>query len=349
MKGIIEKLKELFLRNIGIFVVILCVVVLIFTGHGFFYDIDVADADVAEQEDLIVVGFSQLGSESVWRTAHTNSVQDALTKDAGYFLIYNNARQKQENQIKAIRSFISQRVDYIVFSPVTEDGWDTVLQEAKEAGIPVIITDRMVNVEDDTLYTTCIGTDKWEEGRKAGKWLENYLRKKGKANDEKINIIILEGTIGSTAQIGRTEGFAEIVKEHPNWKVLETGLGEFTTTRGKEVMQDILRRHKDIDVLVSQNDDMTFGAIEAMKEANISFGEWGRVAVISFDAVYDALKMVEKGQVNVDVECSPLQGEYVEEVIRKLENGEPVEKSYMVKEEVFTKDNVAEYIDDRSY
>ncbi len=348
MKGMAEKLKELFFEHIGICVAFLCVIPLVFVGHGLFYDVEVEDVGGSEQEDLIVVGFSQLGSESMWRTAHTNSIQEALTKDAGYFLIFNNARQKQENQIKAIRSFISQRVDYIVFSPVTEDGWDTVLEEAKEAGIPVIIVDRMVNVEDDSLYTCWIGTDAMEEGEKAGEWLEKYLKEK-RREDMQINIVELQGTLGSTAQLGRTEGFKKVAKEHPNWHVVERAGGEFTTMRGKEVMQEILRRHDNIDVLIAQNDDMAFGAIEAMEEAGVSYGAYGKVIIISFDAVHDALEMVDKGQINVDIECNPLQGEYIREVIQKLENGEAVEKNYSVEERIFTKDNVAEYLDDRVY
>lgn len=349
MKEKVERLKEVIFENIGICILLLCIVPFIFVGHGLFYDVKVEDlSEESEQEDLIVVGFSQLGSESMWRTAHTASIQDALTKDAGYFLIYNNARQKQENQIKAIRSFISQRVDYIVFSPVMEDGFETVLQEAKDAGIPVLIVDRMVNVNDDTLYTCWIGTDARAEGKRAGEWLERFLEKEGR-EDEDINIVVLQGTLGSTAQLGRSEGFREIMEKHPNWHILEEATGEFTATRGKEVMKNILRSHKNIDVLVSQNDDMTFGAIEAMREAGIDFGERGGVTIISFDAVYDALEMVEGGMINVDIECNPMQGEYIREVLRKIENGEMVEKSYTVEEHIFTKDNVAEYLDSRSY
>ena len=158
----------------------LCLFLLVFTcGCGIFSSVSVEDAEGdgygGENDNLVVVGFSQIGSESVWRTAHTASIQAALTKENGYFLIFDNARQKQENQIKALRSFISQRVDYIVFSPVTESGWDTVLEEAKEAGIPVILMDRMVEVEDASLYNTWIGPHTEEEGRKDGRWLDEFL------------------------------------------------------------------------------------------------------------------------------------------------------------------------------
>lgn len=349
MKKILEKLEEVFFGHVGICILLLCVVPFIFVSHGLFRGIEIEQTpSEAEMEDLIVVGFSQLGSESGWRTAHTLSVQEALTKDAGYFLIFNNARQIQENQIKAIRSFISQRVDYIVFAPVIESGWDTVLQEAKDAGIPVIIIDRMVNVEDESLYTTWIGTDAWKEGEKAGKWLEGYLQEKQR-QEEEINIIVLRGTIGSTAEIGRTKGFEEVAAGHRNWHILESVTADFTAAKGRDVMEQMLRRYPKIDVLVSQNDDMTMGAIKAMQEAGVSFGENGKVAVISFDAIRDALELVEAGRINVDIECNPVQGDYIHKIIQMLEKGESVEKSYVVEENIFTKENVGEFLEDRTY
>lgn len=300
------------------------------------------------EEDLIVVGFSQIGSESVWRTANSASIQRALSRENGFFLEFNNARQKQENQIKAIRGFISQRVDYIIFSPATEEGWETVLQEAKDAGIPVILVDRKISVSDDSLYTTWIGSDAKAEGEKAGIWLETYLGKNGR-QEEDINIVVLQGTPGSSVQLGRTLGFDSIAKQHPNWHILEEKPADFTTAKGKEVMEQYIRKYQEIDVVVSQNDDMTFGAIQAMEEHGITTGVDGDVIVISFDAVREALEMVAEGTINVDVECNPEQGEYVAEIIRKLENKEPVDKENVVEEKVFTPENVAEYIDMRTY
>ncbi|NLG05014.1 MAG: ABC transporter substrate-binding protein, partial [Clostridia bacterium] len=292
------------------------------TGCGMFstkVSEDMMETDSID-EDLIVVGFSQLGSESLWRTANTASIQSALNKENGYFLIFNNARQKQENQIKSIRSFISQRVDYIVFSPVTEDGWDTVLQEAKEAGIPVILVDRMVKVDDSSLYATWVGTDFYEEGEKAGRWLADNQE----SETEEINIVVLQGTPGSTSQLGRTMGFKAIANEHENWNILEQVCGDFTTARGKEVMKQLIERYPDIDVVVSQNDDMTFGAIEAIEEAGLSVGVNGDIKIISFDAVHEALEMVRDGIINVDIECNPEQGEMIENVLSKLQNKEPI-------------------------
>lgn len=335
-------------KKIAVFLIafIMCLLV----GCGFFGSKDVEQSYTESNDtgDLIVVGYSQLGSESVWRTANSASIQTELTKDAGFFLIFNNARQKQENQIKAIRSFISQRVDYIVFSPVTEDGWETVLQEAKEAGVPVILADRMVSISDDSLYTTWIGSNAREEGEKAGHWLEEYLIKQGKGF-RNVNIVVLQGTIGSSAQLGRTMGFDSIADKHKNWHILEQTSGDFTVAKGKEVMQAMLARHEDINVVVSQNDDMTFGAMEALDEAGLSYGVDGDIILISFDAVHEALEYVSQGKINVDIECNPEQGAYISQVLMKLERGEEVEKKYYVDEQIFTKDNVDEVIEQRSY
>ena len=303
---------------------------------------DITEEPAAQEKaDQIVVGVSQLGSESGWRTANTESVQNAFTQRNGCLLIYHNARQKQENQLKAIRSFISQRVDYIIFSPVVETGWDTVLQEARKADIPVILMDRQVDVKDDSLYVTCVGSDFVQEGEKAGRWLESELIRRGNGEDS-INIVMLLGTEGSSARIGRTAGFAAIASRHKNWNILEQADAEFTSTKGKEVMRGFLRRYEDIDVVISQNDDMTFGAIEAIRESGRSVGVDGDIIIVSFDAVKSALEMVKEGVINVDIECNPNQGEYLLRVIDDLEAGRPVEKQYYVEENVFKQGNVTE-------
>lgn len=324
------------------------------TGCGFFSVTPQGEAEgessytyAEDESELIVVGFSQVGSESVWRTAHSNSIQNALTKENGYFLIFDNARQKQENQIKAIRSFISQRVDYIVLSPIVESGWDTVLKEAKDAGIPVIIMDRRVDA-DASLYTTWVGTDTYKEGENAARWLEGEL-KSHNALYEDVNIVILQGTLGSSAESNRTRGFASIAQRYGNWHILDQQTGDFTVAKGKEVMQQFLKKYDDIDVVVAQNDDMAFGAIEAIEEAGKTTGVGKDMILISFDAVREALVLVQQGKINVDIECNPEQGDDVEKVIRMLENGESVEKEYVVAERIFTHRNVARYIEERTY
>ena len=300
------------------------------------------DPQELQEEALIRVGFSQLGSESVWRSANTVSMQDTLTAENGYFLIYQNARQKQENQIKDIRSFISQRVDIIVFSPVIEDGWDTVLGEAKEAGIPVITSDRQIRTDDESLVTAWVGGDMFAEGVKAAAWL-----KENTPADQELKIAVLAGTVGSSAQIGRSEGFRSICDQMSGWTILEEKSGDFTMARGKEIMQEYLDKYDHIDVLVSQNDDMTFGAIEAMEEAGIQPGR--DITIISFDAVHEALELVREGKISTDVECTPLLGPYVDELIRAILGGQEFEKDNPVEELVFTAENVDEYIDKRTY
>lgn len=317
--------------------------------------------------DLIIVGFSQLGSESDWRTANTKSIQNALTSRNGFSLIFSNGRQKQENQIKAVRSFIFQEVDYIAVAPVTETGWDTVLEEAREAGIPVIIVDRMIDIEDQSLYTACVGTDKYEEGKKAGLWLEKYLQEietenqltEGtnqltKAASEKlkepiVNIVVLEGTIDSTAQIGRSKGFEEIALQHKNWNILAKEDADFTKAKGKEIMAKYLDEYETIDVLVSQNDDMTFGAIEAIQEAGRTCGVDGEITIISFDAVSEAFDKMEEGLINADIECNPLQGELLAKIIERLERGEQVDKISYVDGKVFEAENAKTDREGRSY
>ena len=301
-----------------------------------------------KEKDKIVVGVSQIGSESVWRTANTLSIQKTFSKENGYVLIFDNARQKQENQIKAIRNFISLQVDYIVFSPLTEHGWETVLQEAKEANIPVILMDRKIALKDTSLYTTWVGSDFFEEGIKAGKWLEGNLASE-KEQEEEINIVVLRGTSGSSSVLGRSKGFESIAEKHSNWHIIEQADGDYTTAKGKEAMKSLLNKHDKIDVLVSQNDDMTFGAVEALKEMGISTGVGGDITIISFDAVKRALLMVQQGAINVDIECNPDQGPEISRVIQALENGETVEKSYFVDEIVFTPQNVEQYIEYRLY
>lgn len=293
--------------------------------------------------EQIVVGFSQLGSESDWRTANTKSIQAALTEENGFSLIYRNGRQKLENQIKDVRSFIFQEVDYILIAPVTESGWETVLEEAHDAEIPVILVDRMIDTKDQKLFVASVGTDKFDEGLKAGRWLESQLP------DREINIVILEGTINSTAQLGRSAGFDEIASNHEDWHVLASEDGDFTKAKGKEIMARFLQQYEKIDVLVSQNDDMTFGAIEAIQEAGRTCGIDGEITVISFDAVSEAFDKMEEGLINVEIECNPLQGPLIADILKALEKGESVERVSYVDEQVFEAKNAAIEREGRSY
>lgn len=340
------KKSRLLLRKISVIVIIWIMGMTSVSCRMF--DAGLEQEVAAEDDNLIVVGYSQLGSESVWRTANTNSIENALSEENGFFLQLKNARQKQENQIKAIRSFISQRVDYIVFSPIEEEGWRTVLTEARSAGIPVILVDRTIAQKDASLYTTRVGTDTYWEGEQAGKWLEQDLVKE-ETQDDVVNIVVLEGTTGATSQIGRSVGFENVAQNHINWNIMASESGDFTTAKGKEVMEKFLWLYDEIDVLVSQNDDMTFGAIEALKESGKYIGPGDDIRIISFDGGRAALELVKAGEIDVDIECNPEQGELLAEVIHKLHNGERVEKEYMVEDKVFTIENVDKYLESRTY
>lgn len=294
---------------------------------------------VAAADDTITVGFSQVGAESDWRTANTESMKSTFSEENGYELIFDDAQQKQENQLTAIRNFIQQEVDYILLAPVTETGWDTVLQEAKDADIPVIIVDRMVDVSDDSLYTTWIGTDSLLEGRKAAEWLNAYTTAKG-IDAKDVNIVDIQGTIGSTAQIGRSKGLEEGVDNY-GWNLLAQQSGEFTQAKGQEVMESMLKQYDNINVVYCENDNEAFGAIDAIEAAGKTVGSDianGEIMVISFDTTNAGLTDTLAGKITCDVECNPLHGPRAEELIKALEAGEEVEKLNYVDEEIFATD-----------
>ena len=299
---------------------------------------------VAAADDTITVGFSQVGAESDWRTANTESMKSTFSEENGYNLIFDDAQQKQENQLTAIRNFIQQEVDYIVLAPVTETGWDTVLQEAKDAGIPVIIVDRMVDVSDDSLYTAWVGSNFKLEGQKAMAWLDAYLEAKGRG-DEEINLVDIQGTIGASAQIGRTQGFDDAVEAHDNWTTLAQQSGEFTQAKGQEVMESILKQSgDDIDVVYCENDNEAFGAIDAIKAAGYEVGADKDMMVFSFDSTKEGLKKVQSGEITLNTECNPLHGPRVEAIIKQLENKETPEKKAYVDEEMFAHDDTVKSV-----
>lgn len=312
---------------------------------------DAAGADDAAGGS-ITVGFSQVGAESDWRTANSASMKETFSEANGYELIFDDAQQKQENQIAAIRNFIQQEVDYIVLAPVTETGWDTVLQEAYDAGIPVIIVDRMVNISNEDLYTAWVGSNFQLEGEKACAWLEAYAEATGKGSEE-LNIIDIQGTIGASAQIGRTAGLEAAIEAHDNWKLLEAQSGEFTQAKGQEVMESLLKQYDDIDVVYCENDNEAFGAIDAIEAAGKTVGkEIGKdILVMSFDSTNAGLTDVLSGKIICNTECNPLHGPRVEEIIKKLEAGEEVEKQQFVDEEIFagTEDVPSIKVNDAEY
>ena len=289
-------------------------------------------SEPVQEPQLTRVGFSQLGAESDWRVANTDSMIRAFSEENGYELLYDNARQKQANQLVAVRNFIVQGVDIIVIAPLEETGWEAVLQEAKNAQIPVIIVDREVAVEDTELYLTQIGSDFLTEGLQAVGWLENALENR----QEDVNILHIQGTYGATAQIQRTKAIEDAVRLHENWHFAAQLAGDFTESKSYEMVRDFLAENQDIDVIYSENDNMTFGAMRALDEAGITYGQGGDVTIISFDAARRALKLCREGKINLCVECNPLHGPRVDELIRQYLAGETIPKQIFVEETVFT-------------
>mgnify|MGYP003467845942 CR=1 FL=1 len=301
----------------------------------------------------ITMGFSQIGAESEWRTANTESIKKAA-EEAGVNLQFSDAQQKQENQIKAIRSFIAQGVDIIAFVPIVETGWDTVLKEAKDANIPVIVVDRDVKLADDSLYVAKIGTDSVTEGKNVFKWIDEYMTKEKKTprdGGSQYNVVILEGTVGSSVAIRRNEGFKDAMAASPNaskYNILASQTGEFTRQKGQEVMESFLKSYGDkIDILYAHNDDMALGAIQAIEAAGLKPGK--DITIISVDGVKGIFQAMIEGKSNCTVECNPLQGPLLMETAKKILNGEQVEKLVYVDEGIFPADVAEKTLPERKY
>ncbi len=289
----------------------------------------------------ITVGFSQIGAESAWRTANTQSIKDEAKK-RGINLKFADAQQKQENQIKALRSFIAQGVDVIAFSPVVETGWEPVLLEIQQAEIPVILSDRAVDVSDDSLYVTFIGSDFIEEGRRAAKWLAEKTGGKAK-------IAELVGTPGSAPAIDRKEGFEEVIKEYPDMKIIKSQSGDFTRAKGKEVMESFLKAPDadQIDVLFAHNDDMALGAIQAIEEAGLKPGK--DIMIVSIDGVRGAFDAMAAGKLNLTVECNPLIGPQLFDAVEAVMAGKDLPKRTAVEEGMYDQSQAAAELPNRKY
>jgi simple sugar transport system substrate-binding protein len=298
-------------------------------------------AEKAADKSKIVVGFSQIGAESAWRTANTESIKKEAAK-RGIDLQFADAQQKQENQIKALRSFIAQGVNVIAFSPVVETGWEPVLREIKKAGIPVILSDRAVDVSDDSLYVTFIGSDFIEEGRRAANWLV-------KASGGKAVIAELQGTPGSAPAIDRKKGFEEVLAKNPDMKIVKSQSGDFTRAKGKEVMESFLKSPdaKQINALFAHNDDMALGAIQAMEEAGIKPGK--DILIVSIDGVRGAFEAMAAGKLNCTVECNPLIGPQLFDAVEAIMAKKTLPKRTVVQESAYEQAQAAAALPTRQY
>lgn len=294
----------------------------------------------AQARDL-VLGFSQLGSESQWRVANTKSIHESA-KAAGVQLRFENAEGSQKAQIAAIRSFISQKVDVIALAPGVTTGWDEVLREAHNAGIPVIVTDRSIDTHDDDLYATVLGSDFTEEGRRAARWLVRTT-----PNKAQVKIVELQGTAGSAPAIERKAGFEEVLRTDPRYKVVRSEVADFTKDKGRQAMAAMLKTDKQIDVVYAHNDDMALGAIEALEAAGMKPGK--DVLVISVDATKAAFEAMVANKLNVTVECNPLIGAQLMDLVKLVKAGKPVPKRVQSREGVFGMEVAASMISSRKY
>ncbi|MDY7529265.1 MULTISPECIES: ABC transporter substrate-binding protein [unclassified Cryobacterium] len=303
---------------------------------------DTSSTGAAKAPGDIVVGFAQVGAESGWRTANTKDIQDAFAA-SGMQLKFSDAQQKQENQIKAIRSYITQGVDVIAFSPVVETGWDAVLKEAKDAGIPVVLTDRAVDSKDDSLYVSFLGSDFIKEGEKAGQWVVDEY----KNQTDPVKIIQLEGTTGAAPAIDRAEGFADVIKADPKFQIVASQTGDFTRAGGKQVTEALLKSNPDATLIFAHNDDMGLGAIEAVEAAGKVPGK--DIKIVTIDAVKDGMQALSDGKINFIVECSPLLGKQLVDIVKKVVAGESVEKRILTEETTFTQEQATAALPTRQY
>ncbi|MGI8964603.1 MAG: ABC transporter substrate-binding protein [Limisphaerales bacterium] len=287
-----------------------------------------------------VVGFSQIGAESAWRTAETESIRNEAAA-RGIDLRFSDAQGKPENQIKALKTFVAQKVDAIILAPVVETGWQPVLQEIKRAEIPVLLVDRGVKVTDESLYTTLIASDFVEEGWRAGEWLAKKLDGKG-------NIVELQGTPGSAPALDRKKGFENVLKKYPGMKIVKSQSGDFNRSKGKEVMEAFLKSlGKNIQAVYAHNDDMALGAIQAIEEAGLKPGS--DIIVVSIDGVKGAFEAMVSGKLNCSVECNPLLGPTAFDTLDAIRNGNKVDKKIVVKDELFDQATAKKVIATRKY
>ncbi|CUH96306.1 hypothetical protein P22_2396 [Propionispora sp. 2/2-37] len=298
--------------------------------------------DPSHESRKIRIGFSQLGRESEWRMANSDSIKRAAA-DARVELFFEEADQKQERQIAAIRSFIAMGVDIIAFSPVIETGWDEVLQEAKQANIPVILMDRTIKVEDDSLYSSFIGADFQEEGRKAARWLMNNTKELAS-----VNIVELQGTLGAAPSIDRKQGFAEVIQDNKKYRIVYSEIGDFTKASGKKIMQDILARETtDIQAVFAHNDDMALGAIEALEEYHLRPGR--DIMIVSIDATKSAFEAMLQGKLNCTVECNPLLGPELMKAAKDRVSGKQLPIKIIAAESIFPQEVASQEYKKRKY
>lgn len=303
-------------------------------------------SETSENKKLVTVGYVQSGTGSAWSLANVESIQQNCTEENGINLIYECADDSFDKQLSIVNSFIEQKVDLISFTPIVSDGWEDTLKKAKEAGIPVIIMDRMVETSDDTLFNCWIGSNFLLEGYKAADWLIEYMKSLNLKKDQ-FNVALFLGAVGSSAEVGRTQGVEEMLNTAGNFKFVYKDTGNFNRDGGIENMKKILKKKLDIDILIAENDDMALGAIQVMEENGIKPGK--DIVIVSFDGIHDAFQAMVDGKINCVMECNPLTGKLLASAVQTVMNGDPISKKNYVLEEIFPADTAADYIDNRKY
>lgn len=335
-----NRLKNLF----SYFFLALCAMMLVACGNGT-SEQAMGNKDTSDDSKVITLGYAQSGTDATWSLAYVESVKENCTEENGIKLLYENAEGDFDRQVEIVRSYIQQKVDIIGFTPIVSDGWDDVLKEAKAAGIPVVILDRTVSAPDN-LYECWIGSNFLLEGYKAADWLIEYMKNHGSGKG-KYKVAIFQGTIGASAEVGRTKGVEEMLGDDGNYKIVYKDTGDFCHDGGVKNMKKVLEKNLDIDILIAENDDMALGAIEVMEKNGIKPGK--DIVIVSFDGIHAAFEAMIKGKINCDMECNPLSGKPFVDAIKKVMNGDPIEKSNYIQEELFPADTAADYIDHRKY
>ena len=301
--------------------------------------------DAEAEPENIVVGFSQSGTESNWRKRHTESIIEEMNKE-GYEVLYRNGFMNQDRQIQDMRTFIAYKVDMIVFTPIVEDGWDAVLLEAKDAGIPVIVVDRHIRTAEENLYLTHIGPSFKAEGNRAGLYITNHFQNSSQTS---IKILEMRGLAKTSSANFRSEGFTEVISRDSRIAIVASLEGDYIRSKAKDVFRNYIEENGwiDIDVLYSHNDEMTLGILEVMKESGIVPGQ--DIIIVTNDGQSEMIENLRAGKVNCVVECNPNAGWYVRNTIKRYLKGNPIPNEIYMPETVFSDKGNLESIPPREY
>lgn len=332
-------------KVLAILLLSVCAVMMVACGKDKSEKTTVSKKEEGESK-MITLGYAQNGTDAKWSEAYVASVKEHCCEENGIKLLYENSEGNAERQIEIIRGYIEQKVDIIGFTAQVTDGYEEVLKEAKDAGIPVVLLDRTISANED-LYECWIGSDFLLEGYKAADWLIEYMRNNGKKTKGKYKVALFQGTIGAAAEVGRTQGIEEMLGETGDYDIVYKESGDFSTEGGVTNMENVLKKKLDIDILIAENDNMALGAIEVMEKNGIKPGK--DIVIVSFDGIHEAFEAMVAGKINCDMECNPLSGKPFMEAIKKVMNGDPVEKKKYLQEQLFPAETAADYIDNRKY